>query len=72
MSDPDFDEETIEVVEESTASRTYEVPISDVGRDEVSLENAELVNESIHNDPTAYVRRDTNRQVERTDTPGEN
>lgn len=62
------DEATIEVVEETTASKTYQVPISDVDRESVSLENAELVDESIHNDPTAFVRRDTNEQVERRDS----
>lgn len=68
MSNNTTDESTIEVVEETTASKTYRVPISDVDRESVSLENAELVDGTIHNDPTAVVRRDTNRQVERRDS----
>lgn len=62
-----FDEETILVTEHSTGHRKYEVPVSDVDRESVSLENAELVEERVHGDPTHYTRRDTDDEVDRRD-----
>jgi len=60
-------EQTVEVVVESTGHRKYEVPISDVDRESVSLENAELVEERVHGDPMATRRKDTGEEVERRD-----
>lgn len=59
------EEQTVEVVVESTGHRKYEVPISDVDRESVTLENAELVEERVHGDPVATIRKDTNEKVTR-------
>jgi len=61
------DAQTVEIIVESTGHRKFEVPISDVDRDSVSLENAELVEEDVHGDPTAIIRGDTREEVERRD-----
>lgn len=70
MSDTEqstIQETTVTVVEETSAHRTFRVPASDVSDDEVSLENAELVDEGIHGDPYCYRRKDTNKEVEVND-----
>lgn len=58
-------EQTIEVVMHTTGHKKYEVPISDVDRNLVDLENAELVEEKVHGDPFCYTRKDTGEEVER-------
>lgn len=58
------EEQTVEVVVESTGHRRYEVPISDVDKDSVSLRDADLVDESVHGDATAVIRKDTHEEVE--------
>lgn len=66
MSDPSEPggDQTVEVVVNSTGHRKYEVPVSDVDRDSVSLEDAELVEEVVHGDPTSVRRNDTREEVE--------
>lgn len=61
------DDQTVEVVMESTGHVKFEVPISDVDRESVSLENAKRVEERVHADPHAYVRKDTGEEVDRRD-----
>jgi len=58
---------TVTVVEETTGHRTYQVPVEDVNEDGVRLENAEIVDEAVHGDAIAYVRKDNHEEVNRLD-----
>ena len=57
-------EQTVDVVVESTGHRKYEVPISDVDAESVSLDRAELIEERVHRDPMRAYRKDTDEEVE--------
>lgn len=58
------DEATTTVTMETTGHVKWEVPISDVDRESVSLENATEIERKVHGDPMAHIRNDTMEEVE--------